>query len=146
MTIGSSRPSVTKIVAGPIRIAAVDSRPPRCSRAASASNALAATEAAILVRLLSALELLVPEIAQIGTTLGQELEIGIRQHPGLLLREADALAQVGRHLRIADHGVVAHVDREGFLRGRLERGVEECVRALLVRGVLRDREPRYVGD
>ena len=41
MTIGMSRPTVTKIVAGPISRAAVESRPPRLSRAASETRASA---------------------------------------------------------------------------------------------------------
>src|SRR5512145_3406656 len=117
-------------------VAAADSRPPRCSRAASDPRLSATAETAIAaipggsretppmpprgktsrsrfgdpwrVGYLRGLELLVPEVLQLGAALGEEVEIRVDQQLLLFRREADARSHVGRDLRVADHRIVAH--------------------------------------
>src|SRR5262245_25509692 len=148
MTIGMSRPMVTKMVAGPTSMAAVESRPPRLSRAASDTrlSAVADTVMTSPRTCSGGLELLVPEVLELTLALGQELEVGMDDQLFLLGREADARPQLRRHFGGADHGVVAHVCGEAFLNRGLECRVEEGVGAVLVGGVLGDSEARDVAD
>src|SRR5438094_2688390 len=118
MTIGMRRPIVTKIVAGPMSMPAVESRPPRFSRAASDTRVSAVADAVIAMtdpRASAGLEFLVPEVLQIPHSLGQELEVRVDEELFLLRREADALLELGGDLRVVDDGVVTHVDGEAFL-------------------------------
>src|SRR6266581_1429912 len=106
MTIGTSSPIVTKIVAGPMSMAAVERRPPRFSSAASDTRLSAATDAVIAIpRFLASggLEFLVPEVLQVCHPLGQELEVRVDEELLLLRREADALSQISFVLRVGDH-------------------------------------------
>src|SRR5262249_30059974 len=58
----------------------------------------------------SSLEHLVPPLLQRGVVLGEIAVVEIDEARLLLGGEADALLQVGRHDRVGDGRVVAHVD------------------------------------
>src|SRR5438094_9607275 len=149
MTIGMRRPIVTKIVAGPMSMPAVESRPPRFSRAASDTRVSAVADAVIAMtdpRVSAGLEFLVPEVLQVPHPLGQELEVRVDEELLLFGRETDALPQVRGDLRVIDHRVVTHVDGEAFLGGGLQRRIEKRVGPGLVRRIFRNCESGNVAD